>query len=362
MKRRWSILSFLLIIINTGILGIKIDLEKRIKLSEKVLLQFPRSFCVTEDNLVLVVDFKAGDVKIYNSRGEFVKTLGRKGYGPNEFAQPYFCSYTNRKLIISDTGQRRIFFYDRKDKFDFVRTKEIIPPSIGFQFSLNNNKLYITGHTHDKDNKPNEFYMIDLKKTNHYTYFLPGQLKFGFKSIEEYNTKLLRKPELSVIGTRAQFDIHGNFAYYFWEGDLKIFRINLKTKDIETFGEKGPDYIKPYASKKLIEAFKTRQFALIRKERKKMNYVKNIFTTQKHVLLIYEVFDKNHDEPGYMIQFYTLDGNFVKEQRIPGKVSWVMFFDKQKNVLYSKGFKEDEKFNYTHYILKYTIHENENSK
>jgi hypothetical protein len=347
----------IVLIINTSILESKIDLENKIKLSEKVLLQFPRSFCVTEDKLVLVVDFKAGDVKIYNGGGELVKILGKKGYGPNEFAKPYHCYYTNRKFIISDTGQRRIFIYDRKDKFNFVRTKEILPPSIGLQFYLKNNMLYITGHTYDKDNNPYEFYMIDLEKNNHYTYFLPGHLKFGLNSGKDYNTQLLRKPELSAIGTRSQFDIHDNFAYYFWEGDLKIFKINLETKEIKTFGEKGPDYIKPYASKKLIDAFKTRQFALISKERKKMNYVKNIFTTQKHVLLIYEVHEKNHDDPGYMIQFYTLDGNFVKEQRIPGEVSWVMFFDKQKNFLYAMEFKEDENFNYTHYIVSFKISE-----
>lgn len=263
MRKKIIIIFQCILIISTSTFGVKIEPDKKIKLSKKVLLQFPLSFCVTEDDLILISDFKAGDVKIYNNRGQLVKVLGREGYGPNEFAKPFFCFYTQRKFIIADSGQRRIFFYDRKDKFDFVRTKEVLPPNIGFQFYVKNNKLFIAGTARDKDTKPYEFYMINLEKDHPYTYYLPGQMKYGLNSVEQYNTHLLRKPELSTIGTHAQFDIQGNFAYYSWEGDLKIFKINLETKEIKTFGKKSSYYIKPYASQKLINAFQTMQFPLI---------------------------------------------------------------------------------------------------
>jgi hypothetical protein len=364
MKKKIVTILISILMINVIILGYKIDFDK-IKITGDEFLQVSISFCITEDNLFLVIDFKGGDVKIYNSNGALLKVLGRKGYGPNEFAQPLFCHYSHRKFIISDNGQRKIFVYDRKDELKFIRSKEIFANSVGSDLYLDAKKIYIAGGKTTKEDITYQFFAVNLEKNDQYTYYLPGYLKYGLNSEKDFKKELLRKPDISAIGGSAYFDIHGDFAYYIWEGDLKIFKINLKTKAISTFGEKTANYITPYASKRLINAFGrgSIQSANIRgSEREKMSYVRQIFTTKKHVLVIYEARDSKHNDLGYMMQFYTLDGNFVKEISMPRKPGFGMFLDKHKNVLYSITPVPEGDIDESHYILKYTIHDNENSK
>jgi hypothetical protein len=306
-----------------------------------------------------VVDFKGGDVKIYKSNGELAGVFGSKGYGPNEIGQPLFCHYSNKKFVVSDVGQKKIFIYNRKSKFKFVRSKEIFALSVGDDLYLEKNKIYIAGYKTPIDDINYQFFSLDLEKNDQYTYYLPGYLKYGLNSEDELNKELFRKPDISAIGGHSYFDIHGDFAYYIWEGDLKIFKINLNTKTISTFGKKTANYIKPYASKRLINTFgiRSKKSAKIRsQERNKMSYVRQIFASKKHVLVIYEARDSNHNDLGYMMQFYTLDGNFVKEIVMPRKPGPGMCFDKQKNVLYSITPVPEGDLDESHYILKYKIH------
>ncbi len=358
-----AVLLVFIFLLNNAIYGLKIEFANKVRLSNNVLLQFPISFSVTEDNLFLVVDFKGRDVKIYKNNGELLNVLGQKGSGPNEFGLPLFCHYSNGKFIISDVGQKRIFLYERKDKFNFVRTREIRCTVVGDDLHLDGNKLYIAGNKSTGEGKSYSFFVSHLDhldhldKDGHYTYFLPAYLKFGLASFGQYKTELFKKLDITAIGTSGIFDIHGDFAYYTWEGDLKIFRINLKTKEITTFGKKMPHYVKPYASKKLIEALKSRQGKYIIKEKRKMSYVKQIFTTRKHVLLIYAIPAPKDVEPGYMMQFYTLGGNFVKEVPIPGEVTRTMCFVQPGNALYTVVSEPDDELEEAWCLLKYKVNE-----
>jgi hypothetical protein len=356
-KIKTVLLPIFILMVSENILGITIALEKKIPLSSgKVLLQLPISFCVTEDNLFMVVDFKAGDVKIYNSNGELEKVLGRKGSGPNEFVQPLFCHYTHRKFILPDAGQRKIFVYRRINKLDFKRTKEILCLSAGNDIFLKENRLYIAGNKISENGKYYSLYSFDLDTNDNDVYFLPSYLKFGLTSENEYKTALFKKPDLTTIGVIGRFDIDGNFAYYIWQGDLKIFKINLNTREISTFGKKMPHYIKPYTTKALTNAFFNRQGNDVQKERRKMSYVEQVFTTIQHVMVIYTVPGNNEEEQKYMAQFYHKDGNFIVEALIPGKASSAMWFDKENNVLYAIDIETDKDFEQTHTILKYKIH------
>ena len=361
--KMFKLLLTLLIIIaihNTGFC-IQINFEKKAQLSQNVLLEKAISFCVTEDDLLPVLDFKAGDVKIYKNTGELVNVVGRKGYGPNEFAEPFQCHYNNRKLIILDIGQLKIFFYNRKDKFNFVRYKVILCSDGGFDLYLKGTTIYISGSHMSKDMKNFQFYAIDQWKDDlHYTYLLPGYLKFGLESEESYKTSFFKKPDLTSIGVKGIFDIHGDFAYFVWEGDLKIFKIGLKTRKIGTFGKKTPGYVKPYTTKKIINAFYSRQGKFIMEERRKMSYVKEIFTTQKHVMVIYTASGKNNDERLYLVHFYTMTGDFVKEAVLPAlsnKAGALMSFDKRKNLLYTITTEADDALDESRYVSKYKIHE-----
>lgn len=338
----------------------QINFEGKIQLSQNVLLQKAISFCVTDDDLLPVLDFKAGDVKIYRNTGGLVNVVGQKGFGPNEFAEPFLCHYNNRQLIILDIGQMKIFFYNRRGKFNFVRYKAISCPDGGYDIFLQGTRIFISGNRTSQDTKNFQLYALSHEKDLPYTYLLPGYLKFGLESEESFKIEFFKKPDLTSIGVKGIFDIHGDFAYYAWEGDLKVFKISLKTREISTFGKKTSGYVKPYTTKKIMNAFYSRQGKFIMEERRKMSYVKEIFTTQKHVLVIYTATGKSDGERLYLVQFYTMTGDFVKEvvlPFLPNRVSALMSFDKQKNLLYTITIEDNDALDESHYVTKYKINE-----
>lgn len=322
---------------NSTLLCTKIEYIGKARFSDEVLLQFPSSFSVTEDGTLLVLDFKADDVKIYRQNGDFVKLLCRKGYGPNEIADPTFCHYSNKKFIVYDNGQRKIFIYEKKGKFDFERVKEIYSLDGGFDYYLEKDRLYISGNKDNKANEPFALYSIDIReKSGDNQYFLPAHLKVGLNSIDEFRLKYYRSIDIAAIGYKGRFDVFGGHAYYCWECDLKVFKIDLKTGTISTFGEKKTHYVKPHLSKRLENAWKTMNGKTIYEERAKMSYVWQILTTNKHVVLIYNLPIKpNESRQTYMVQFYTHAGDFVTELKMPGKSGPTLFLEKNSGLLYT---------------------------
>jgi 6-bladed beta-propeller len=354
MKKIIIILA-IIFIISSDVGAFEIDFIKKIPLSQKALLQMPLGFSVTEDEVFIIVDARASDIKIYNCDGKLAKVLGRKGYGPNEFANAFFCHYSDRKLIIEDSGQMKIFIYDRQGKFEFIRSKSINSTETGEDFHLEGNTLYLSGSRISQNGNVYSLYALDTNKPDHCTYFLPAHLKFGLATPQKYRFELHRKVDISAIGTSGYFDVTGDFAYYFWEGDLKIFKINLKTRKASTFGKKFDHYIKPYATQKIKQSFSVNRAKTLIKERNKMSYVKNLFTTDRYVLLFYTARGQNHEDLGYRMQFYTLEGTFLKELPFPKRPGSRMYFDKDKSTLYTIKWEADKELDETYSILKYRV-------
>jgi len=298
----------------------------------------PTNFCCTEDGLFLIVDVKDGNVKIYDKGVRYTKTLGGKGFGPNEYGDPLFCTYSNRKFIIFDVGQKKFHIYERngKEKYGFDRVKEIFYPNLAEDFKLVGNQLYVSGHKAGNDKKIYGFFSIDIGKQDTYNYYLPAQMKYGLNSESELNKKIFLEPGITVIGLQGTFDIMENRVYYAWQGDLKIFQINLETHEISVFGKKTSNYVKPYTSKRLVDSVFSRNNAVVREEKSKMSFVRGIFSTQKHVMVIYSKPTKGNASPGSnVMQVYTPGGVFVSEKDFPGEISGLLYFDKAKNFLYS---------------------------
>ena len=57
---------------------------------------------------VYICDYKANNIKKFDSSGKYIKTIGRKGQGPGEFNRPFQIAVTNDRLIVGDMGNRRI--------------------------------------------------------------------------------------------------------------------------------------------------------------------------------------------------------------------------------------------------------------
>lgn len=73
---------------------------------------------VSEDGTIYVLDGKAANIKVFNSSGGFLKTIGRRGQGPGEFARPESFSITPRnEIVVNDPGRRSIQFLDTDGNF-----------------------------------------------------------------------------------------------------------------------------------------------------------------------------------------------------------------------------------------------------
>ena len=136
---------------------------------------------------------------------------------------------------------------------------------------------------------------------------------------------------------------------------MNIIKINMKSGKLGFFGEKPPHYIKPFASKQMIEARRNRNSNIVQSEKSKMSYIRDIFASPKHVLVIYEGPVKQDKKPNFRLQFYTLDGNFLEEIPIPGKPGKTMCLDKEKDILYSLTSEMRDDLNEEYFIWEYKI-------
>ena len=366
-----AFLTILLIFFSTNALlvgqGVKLIERFEISAEPEPLLDV-WSFCVTDDELVMIPDYKAGNIKVYEKNAgilELVKIIGRKGYGNNEFVRPTVCFYNSEesKFGVMDHGLRKIFLYDRiNGRLDFERVREILCKRKGTDFQLIGDRLFISGYASDPNKRNYDFYFIDLTKNendpNQQTYLLPSYLKYGLKSNREYEIQFLDKYDIPAIGIKGWFDIHKDDAYFIWEGALKIIRINIVSGDIypDKNGIKPPHYIKPFPTIELRDAYLKRDIDLIQNKKERMSYVENIFVNSKYVLVIYEGPVNPGAATNCWLQFYTLDLDFLKEVPIPGNPKNMMWFDKNKALLYSLSSKMRGDKQY-YYVLKYEIHD-----
>lgn len=360
-KVRWQrlFLAACLTFLSTWVLwGIDAKLIEKVQLSTGMeTLRSPWSFCVTEDEMLIIPDFPEGNIKIGKKDGKLHKTIGWKGFGIDELLEPAFCFYNKNegKLGVFDFGKREIIIYDRTGE-EFRRVHNISCPWLGYDIQLSGDLLLISGFKPDQDQKPYELYYENIKNKQT-TYLLPSYTKYGLKSFQEYEKAYRGDLAIKVIGRKGYFDVWEEDVYFVWEGDLKIHKINLGSGEIiKSFGFKPNHYIKPYASNDLRDGYIDGDEKKIQNEQSKMSYIRRIFTTSNYVLLIYEGPVRSDSEPSVWLQFYTLDGRFIREMAITlqRQLAYMMNFDKDRNILYLLSKKQSNEYP-EYFILKYKI-------
>ena len=370
--RRIIYLAILLVFIGVStstVFGVDVKFVKEIPLvSDKKPegeLQKVVDFCTTEDGIFLIPDYIAGNVKLYEQNGEdlvFLKNVGSKGYDPGQLAKPAFCSFnkTENKFIILDMGTRRIYFYDRFGRDEFVREKmdngnEVYAkcPKGAYNIQLIGDKLLVAGHI-VSDGDYYEFYSMDLNELRDNDSIEANHPKLFLKSREIYlidkNKNFVEQVEekrLAAIGVRNYFDIEGRFAYFVWMGNLRVTRVDTESgaKVGEPFGRTTGNYVPLKPSTELVDAFyqmrgnrdaRDKYF----KEKRKFSTIRNLFTTSKYVIVTYEGPYKGGKSENFQAQFYLLDGQFVAEVSFRGQPDSIMHFDRDKKVLYSLSKSE----------------------
>ncbi|MCK5058209.1 MAG: hypothetical protein KAT34_16270 [Candidatus Aminicenantes bacterium] len=324
-------------------------------------LLFPRDVCLTEDGLFLVTDQHAGDVKIY-SKDEKTLTLRLVGKivvgkpGSEKLQYPTYCFYNplESRFGVIDYVKREILLYDRLGKVNFFHMWTIDCPYLADGIQLIGNELFISGFTLDSRNNGYDLYSIDLE-SGQTTFLLPSYRKYGLDSPAEYNEKYMNGVGIRMLGISGWFAVQDDFAYFAWEGDLKIIKMDVKSGrevPFERAVRKHSPYKRPSTSPNfsaLLEGYKAKDPEIIRREKDKMFFVRHVFTNSKYVYVVYE--GPVNQRSRFRLQVYNLRGDSVANSPIPGQPGTPMFFDRKCNTLYS--ISKSGKNNYS--VLKYEI-------
>jgi hypothetical protein len=91
----------------------------------------PGQFAVDGRNRVYIYESGEGVIKVYGADGGFLKTVGRKGQGPGEFAMAFFLGFCpDGRLLVTDYQNRRTSFFGPEGEFlgSYQWTKSISLP------------------------------------------------------------------------------------------------------------------------------------------------------------------------------------------------------------------------------------------
>jgi len=72
--------------------------------------------CDPEGN-IYVVDSGAKNIKKFSPKGKFLKAFGREGQGPGEFGGVYYSAFARDRLIVWDSGNRRLCAFTPDGEF-----------------------------------------------------------------------------------------------------------------------------------------------------------------------------------------------------------------------------------------------------
>lgn len=343
---RVLILCSIFFLISSFSSGMTLNFVDELHLYPKPL--FTVDFCV-DKNLIIIPDQNFSKVLTYLGDGNVFKSEDRI-IKYEEFVAPTSCYLSKEKLAILDLGKRVVLIFNRSDS-SFEFSHALPCPHLGYDLNISDDKVYISGFKRDPKYKfPFELYSVDLD-SNQINYILPSHIKYGFGSTEEYLEEYTTNPEITIVGVNGWFDIYNNSIYYVWEGLTRIIKIDFtygQPGKQMIFGKKTKNYKRPYASPKLFESSFNANEESAAKEKRNMTYVRNIFASEKYILLICEGPSGRSQESNIRIQFYDHHGVLVKELPVPRNPSGTMYFDKKNSVLYSLKTSEGV-------ILKYAI-------
>jgi hypothetical protein len=81
--------------------------------TEEQMFQSIHTLDVDGEGNMYILDEQAGNIKVFDQNGDFVKTIGRKGQGPGEFGMPISLFLSQQShIIVNDMGQRKIQYFD----------------------------------------------------------------------------------------------------------------------------------------------------------------------------------------------------------------------------------------------------------
>ena len=98
----------------------KVSFEEDLSIGgeEYNMLFRPQRFIVDQNENIYITDYQDQSIKVFNPKGEFIQTIGRKGEGPGEFSSiGYLAFLPDGRLMVMDLEARRISLFDSDGKY-----------------------------------------------------------------------------------------------------------------------------------------------------------------------------------------------------------------------------------------------------
>ena len=96
----------------------QLDLEEDISIGveegdEKYMLNEPQDIKVSEDGTIFIMDWGDTCIKVYDSKGGYLRTIGREGVGPGEFSLPAYMDFSSDgRIFLMDGRNQRVVVFD----------------------------------------------------------------------------------------------------------------------------------------------------------------------------------------------------------------------------------------------------------
>ncbi len=331
---------------------------------ENNFIQQLMSFFVSDENNVYILDFKAGNLKVFNSKGKFLKNIGRKGLGPGEFVHLRSSAYKKGEFTVYDSRTKKLINYKIKknNEIELIKKEKFFNHIVDLKFIGNN--LLMAGIFVKKNRvkflKPTFYtsciYDINTKK---YNYLFSLAYCNDFKPGELYKKSVSER--IFALPMGGYIDSSDDYIFYVKESELKIFRINRKTNKKIFFGNKTKNYIEPVANSELLKALSVRDDKKLKILHQDMSLLKGIFVVNKKTLgVLFTKYIKKSDSTDVYIQFYNTSGKFINEELLLHAKSFfsegiTSYFQKSKSTLYILDTSIKEDFDQDFILNKFSI-------
>jgi len=327
--------------------------------NDEVFISRPGSFIVTQDNIFFIFDSQASNIKIFDETGKLLKVFGRNGLGPDEFVKPFLSAYKEPYICIGDFGRKTFFLYKRLkgSNLQFVQKFHLIGMAYDFHF-IDEQNLLVAGYKMSNNNKEYNLYEYNFH-TLKFNLVLPIETAYGYASYNKYHKDFLEK--LSYIGLFQYCDISKDSIYLVSTADIRIMKIDRKTKEITHFGHKSQNYIQPYLTSEIIRAYNQRKNFQLYKLKNKMSYIRDIFVTESGLIgIVYFGPIKENIGNPVVLQLYNSKGAFISENlmiyTLTGHHNELFsYYKKDNDHLYILETETSEGFDQFHKIYEFEL-------
>jgi hypothetical protein len=85
---------------------------------EEYMFSQIRDIAVDNEERIYILDVKEGHLKVFDRKGVYIKTIGKKGQGPGELEYPLSVFITGQNgIMINDIRNRRLAFFSKGGRF-----------------------------------------------------------------------------------------------------------------------------------------------------------------------------------------------------------------------------------------------------